>query len=347
MPYYPPGFTPAFGTVGAPSFAVGTTGVNVLSPGTTLQGVVAGVAVWAATAALFAITGTLNVNSGTITTSQPVAITQTPNASGVTFKGLTIAWADQAANAGSASGSLLIDALCGTAGTTSIFSVGKTGNVLMAGTLSVGTIGTVATGDNLLINGGTANGRIFLRGGGTTVATVQSVSMMFGSAMLFGWGDNTDPNPASLDTILKRRGAANINYGGADVASGAIAQSISAQGNTGATTTGPLFTINGAGGGSGAGSIGGELRLQGGLTAAAGTGGAVTIYTAPSGAGGTAALAMTWTAAGGTVVASGKTLTLGNAATTGLSAGVLAALTNATVVLLDSTGQAYRVPCII
>lgn len=47
------------------------------------------------------------------------------------------------------------------------------------------------------------------------------------------------------------------------------------------------------------------------------------------------------------VVASGKNLTLGNAATTGLTAGVLAALTNATIVILDATGQAYRVPCII
>lgn len=35
------------------------------------------------------------------------------------------------------------------------------------------------------------------------------------------------------------------------------------------------------------------------------------------------------------------------AATTGLTAGVLAATTNATIVLYDSTGQAYRVPCIV
>lgn len=34
-------------------------------------------------------------------------------------------------------------------------------------------------------------------------------------------------------------------------------------------------------------------------------------------------------------------------ATTGLAAGVLAALTNATIVVYDGTGQAYRVPCII
>lgn len=40
-------------------------------------------------------------------------------------------------------------------------------------------------------------------------------------------------------------------------------------------------------------------------------------------------------------------LKLGNAATTGLVAGALAATTNASIVIYDSTGQAYRIPCII
>ncbi len=46
-------------------------------------------------------------------------------------------------------------------------------------------------------------------------------------------------------------------------------------------------------------------------------------------------------------IASGQNFWLGNAATTGLSAGVLAASTNASIVLYDSGGQAYRIPCII
>lgn len=50
---------------------------------------------------------------------------------------------------------------------------------------------------------------------------------------------------------------------------------------------------------------------------------------------------------GGLTVISGKALTLGNAATTGLAAGVLAAITNASIVVTDSTGQAYRIPCTI
>ena len=46
-------------------------------------------------------------------------------------------------------------------------------------------------------------------------------------------------------------------------------------------------------------------------------------------------------------VGSGSVLKLGNAATPGLGAGILAALTNASIVITDSTGQAYRIPCII
>lgn len=46
-------------------------------------------------------------------------------------------------------------------------------------------------------------------------------------------------------------------------------------------------------------------------------------------------------------LSSGLELKLGNAATTGLTAGVLAATTNATVTITDSTGQVYRIPCII
>lgn len=49
----------------------------------------------------------------------------------------------------------------------------------------------------------------------------------------------------------------------------------------------------------------------------------------------------------GITIISGKNLLLGNAATTGLTPGVLSATTNATIVISDSGGQAYRIPCII
>jgi hypothetical protein len=55
----------------------------------------------------------------------------------------------------------------------------------------------------------------------------------------------------------------------------------------------------------------------------------------------------TLTVNGGVTIASTKTLKLGNAATTGLTAGVLAATTNASITITDSTGQVYRIPCII
>lgn len=82
-----------------------------------------------------------------------------------------------------------------------------------------------------------------------------------------------------------------------------------------------------------------------------GAGGSLIFQTAPAGSTGTAqnalATALTIDSTQKITIASGKVLQLGNAATTGLTAGVLAALTNATIVISDSTGQAYRIPCII
>jgi hypothetical protein len=59
-----------------------------------------------------------------------------------------------------------------------------------------------------------------------------------------------------------------------------------------------------------------------------------------------ATAAITVPATSGNIVFGGG-VQLSNAATTGLVAGVLAASTNASIVLYDSGGQAYRVPCII
>jgi hypothetical protein len=62
------------------------------------------------------------------------------------------------------------------------------------------------------------------------------------------------------------------------------------------------------------------------------------------GAGGTRATRLKLNATGATITGQ---LVLGNAAVTGLVAGAEAALTNATITLTDSTGQVYRIPCII
>lgn len=55
---------------------------------------------------------------------------------------------------------------------------------------------------------------------------------------------------------------------------------------------------------------------------------------------------LTWSATAITLT-SGIALQLGNAATTGLTPGVLAATTNASIVIKDSSGTSYRVPCIV
>ena len=88
---------------------------------------------------------------------------------------------------------------------------------------------------------------------------------------------------------------------------------------------------------------GAGLTLAGGRGSVAG-GDVVLAVSANSG---TAAAALTCTAAGAVVVASGRTFQMGNAAATGLAAGALAATTNASLIIHDSTGQAYRIPCVI
>lgn len=97
---------------------------------------------------------------------------------------------------------------------------------------------------------------------------------------------------------------------------------------------------------------GANWTLRGSLSTGSGTSGDIILQTGATGAGATVQNTATTalTIKGATqsvVVASGKTFQIGNAATTGLTAGVLAALTNSSIVITDSTGQAYRIPCII
>jgi len=111
----------AYGTVGAPSLRSqlqATTGVNFLAG--TVQAVIQGVAVAAVTAGLLSVAGTLAVAAGVITASAPVALSQTWNSGGTTFKASTIAITDTA----SAAGSLLAE--WSVAGTP-LFTVDKAG----------------------------------------------------------------------------------------------------------------------------------------------------------------------------------------------------------------------------
>lgn len=104
-------------------------------------------------------------------------------------------------------------------------------------------------------------------------------------------------------------------------------------------------------GGSGTDKAGANYTIQPGTPTGAGTVSSLIIKAPTLGTTGSTAQTMAEifraNTTSGLKIASGVALQLGNAAVTGLAAGVLAATTNATVVLVDSAGQAYRVPCII
>jgi len=155
----------------------------------------------------------------------------------------------------------------------------------------------------------------------------------FNSTAIQAWS-STSNSFGTLDLFLNRRAAATLQLGAADAAS-PVSQTIATQGSRGGTDSN---------------IAGGNLTVQSGL----GTGiGAVTslIFNTPTVAASgttqqTSATRLTLSSAG-VVVASGMKFLVGNAAVTGLVAGALAALTTASIVITDSAGQDYRIPCII
>jgi len=118
----------------------------------------------------------------------------------------------------------------------------------------------------------------------------------------------------------------------------------------GTPSASPVTQTLGGAQGVGSNITGGTLNI-GTRGTGTGTGGIINFQSHAAGASsstlGTLATVLSISSSTLITVASGVSLKLGNAATTGLGAGVLAALTNASIVLTDSTGQAYRIPCII
>lgn len=147
----------------------------------------------------------------------------------------------------------------------------------------------------------------------------------------YAFGGDTFAN-SSVDLMIRRRAAAWLGLGTA--AASPIEQTLSGCDGSGTNITGGVLNIS-AGRGTGTG-IAGVLNFRSHAAAASGS----TLNTSP-------VTVMQITSSTLVTISSGVSLRLGNAATTGLSAGVLAALTNASIVLTDSTGQAYRIPCII
>lgn len=181
---------------------------------------------------------------------------------------------------------------------------------------------------------------IIPRTGGIALADTNTRMRLFNANLLFesyttaSSGFAFANNSGSNTVFMFPTANGTWQFGGPNAGT-TVAQTFAMQNGSGNNAVGANFTVVGslATGNVNSGDIifqtGGAVGASGNTLATAGT--ALTIKGVT----------------GAVTIASGKSLVLGNAATTGLTAGVLAALTNATIVITDSTGQAYRIPCII
>jgi len=190
--------------------------------------------------------GSTSLTGDTLTASAPVLnLAQTWNNAAVTFTGIKY----NATSTASGGSSLLMDLQVGGV---SLCNVDKTGGINTQGTFT-----SLAT-------------QPFSAGAFGCSTRLNASGFKFSAAVLVGWtttiGESNDP----LDLTLRRRGAANLQFGASDAAS-PIAQKLSVQSVVagGATNTaGQDFTITGSQStGSG---VGGSIIFQ---TAAANSGG--------------------------------------------------------------------------
>lgn len=282
-----------------------------------------------------ALAGQLTNILGTITTSQPFTTSQTWNAAGVTFIGEDHNYTDTASAAGS------LAARWQVGGQPAI-------QITKAGVLQFGTINNTVNPTIQFYFGsggsglGTLSGTLTAESAGALtyfsagVRAFQFSSNAFTSASLgiVGWAPAGDTRTAA-DAMFTRAGVASIQSGAQDAAV-AVAQTTRVQSVVAGTAA-----ANGA-----------NWTLIGSLPTGTGTSGDIIFQTGvKTGSGttqGTATTALTIKGETQAItIAAGKQLVLGNSAATGLAAGVLAALTNASIVITDASGQAYRVPCII
>jgi hypothetical protein len=151
----------------------------------------------------------LTIASGTKTADAPVLnMSQTWNNGAVTFTGLKFNAAGTS-DANSAAASLLMDLQVNTA---SKFRVTKPGNVYAAALF--GTSTGPANGFNLNVFNGSQI--VVYTNNGTTVNAFDTNGFKTASTAAFGFTDTGDPS-GGIDTILTRRGAANLRFGAADV----------------------------------------------------------------------------------------------------------------------------------
>lgn len=228
--------------------------------------------------------------------------------------------------------------------------LGATGTLALTPDSGVGAIDLPASGANTvsgsnaeIIFGTRASNPIYINAFNNTLY-FGAVGQNFGlwstgrlgliAGQQLSWTSSTTVADGSADLIITRAGAARLRQGAADAAS-PVAQQLEVQnaatGNNNGAATWTFVSSLAVGNGTS-----GDHVFSTGKNGN-GSGVLATITEALRIKGETQAV----------VVAAGKTFQVGNAAATGLAAGVLAATTNATLVITDSTGQAYRIPCII
>ena len=203
----------------------------------------------------------LTLTGATVTTSQPVLnLSQTWDAGAETFTGLKFN-AATGSSANSASGSLLLDLQLET---TSKFKVDKIGNTTISnnsttgvGCSIVGFAGNslrIGLGTNLVPAGAGGDAGLYLSNNGKFyIHYNNSFNFLFdATSRTIGFSGGTY---SGYDTFISRAAAATLQLGAADVSSGAVAQTLQVQSNTGAGTTGPNFTIKGSAGTTAGGSI--------------------------------------------------------------------------------------------
>lgn len=263
------------------------------------------------------LTGATQINSFPVLNT-----TQVWNASGTTFTG----WKLNITSTASAAASLLVDLQVGSS---SKFNVDK-----------IGIISTTANTGMILSGGGTTSGLKLLTNSflvavdnNINVAQFyQGITVQNGYS--YAWSSTSAVN-GTQDLFLNRSAAATLQQGATNAAS-PVAQILQAQGSRAGTDSnvgGANYTHQ-SGQGTGTGTVSSFIIAA--PTLAASGSGAQTMNEI-----------IRFNTTTGVTVKSGVAFQIGNAAVTGLAAGVLAATTNATVVITDSAGQAYRIPCII
>lgn len=273
----------------------------------------------------------LTLTGGTVTTSQPlIKATQTWNASAVPFFGFTFNVTNTASHASS---SFLGMQVSGANVFRFLPNWGES-SALPGISFGNGTVGGAYTND-LAIFANTSLGIVGLAVGGSGVLAGYSGGLLARSDKVIAFNSVAGLSSILPDVILSRGGIATLQHGAAD-ATTPVAQFITFQGTSANNTSGANGTLTGSlSKGSG---VSGDVIFRTGVAPGAGS---PSVSATPTESfrvkGETQAFTM----------AAGKKIVLGNAATIGLVAGALAALSNASIVLTDSTGQDYRIPCII